>query len=156
MPLHYQTPFDRMTDPDEDRPSNGQLYACSEAEEDLLHRVSRFEARQKRRRKWWGMAADCCYIAIEAGGFLLACWLMAMGLPLLLILVLSGGQLDMLFVFLGNLFGHFADADPGRKAAFSQDATYCLIGLATLIAGWRLPRFLNAVTETLSRERKVL
>lgn len=101
-------------------------------------------------RTWWGLAADCCYIVIAAGAYLISCWMMALGLPLLLILVLTGGQLDLLFIFLGSLFGHYTDAPTAHQASFARDAAYTLIALATAFAGWRLPRFLGDVSTKLA------
>ena len=74
---------------------------------------------------------------------------MALGCPLALLLLLTGGSTDMVFVFLGDLFGHFAETPQGLRTPFARDAAYCLIGLSTVIAAWRLPRFLERVTTTL-------
>jgi len=110
----------------------------------------------KSRRHWWGLGADCCYIVVKAGYFLLACWIFAVGLPLMLLLLLSGGHMDMAFLFLGSLFGAFADATPDRQYAFASQSTWVLVGLATLVAACRLPRFLDDVSEGLKTWRKGL
>ena len=132
MPLHLITPFDRDPAP---APDPAPCFTAGLA--------------QNPRRRWWGMAADCCYLVIEAGAYLLSCWTMALGCPLALLLLLTGGSTDMVFVFLGDLFGHFAETPQGLRTPFARDAAYCLIGLSTVIAAWRLPRFLERVTTTL-------
>ena len=158
MPLHSRTPFDRDHDPQfaEDRSHDGHFLFCTEPL-DLDLEPSPFEtAPTKPRSHWWGLAADCCYIVIAAGAYLMACWIMAMGLPVMLLLLLSGGQMDMTFAFLGSLFGGFNQATPDRQYAFASNATWCLLALATLIAAWRLPRFLEDVAKGLATWRKVL
>lgn len=152
MPLHLQTPFDRWTNPEPEEPTSAEDREEAKREAELIE-LYRPGPPQKDRRKWWGMAADCCFIVFEAGAFLLACWIFAMGLPLMFLLLLTGGQMDTMFVFLGSLFGSFDQATPDRQVAFASDAAWCLIGLATLVAAWRLPRFLDAVNGKLSHER---
>lgn len=112
-------------------------------------------AAQRRRRHWWGLGADCCYIVIKAGLYLMACWVIAMGLPLMFLLLLTGGQMDKVLVFLGSLFGAFADATPDRQYAFASQANWVLVALATAVAAWRLPRFLDEVSEGLKTTRKM-
>ncbi len=110
----------------------------------------------KTHRHWWGLGADCCYIVVKAGYFLMACWIFAIGLPLMLLLLLSGGHLDMAYLFLGSLFGAYVDATPDRQYAFASQSTWVLVGLATVVAACRLPRFLDEVSEGLKTWRKVL
>lgn len=107
------------------------------------------------RRHWWGLGADCCYIVLKAGTYLMACWVIAMGLPLMFLLLLCMGQLDMAFLFLGSLFGAFVDATPDRQYAFAHQASWVLVALATAVAAWRLPRFLDEVSKGLNTWRKV-
>ena len=92
---------------------------------------------------------------IKSGAYLMACWVMAMGLPLMFLLLLTGGQMDVTFAFLGSLFGAFVDATPDRQYAFASQATWLLIALATAVAAWRLPRFLGEVSDGLKTWRKV-
>lgn len=156
MPLNMISPFDR-----EALPATGPVPIPLPSPVPDLALVSACEHRpggssafrtaatSKPWKRWWGMAADCCYIVIAAGSYLLSCWMMALGLPLMLLLVLTGGNLDMVFVFIGELFGHFAATPQGLRVPFARDAAYCLIGLATAVAAVRLPRFLDRVTATL-------
>jgi hypothetical protein len=101
-----------------------------------------------------GLAADGCYIMIRSGIFLMACWVIAMGLPLMFLLLLTGGQMDVTFAFLGSLFGAFADATPDRQYVFANQSTWFLVALATAVAAWRLPRFLDEVSEGLKTLEK--
>ena len=109
---------------------------------------------EKPRRHWWGLGSDCCYIVIKSGIYLMACWIIAMGLPLMLLLLLSGGQMNLAFMFLGSLFGAFDTATPDRQYAFASQSAWCLFALATAVAAWRLPRFLGEVSEGLNIRRK--
>jgi hypothetical protein len=152
MTLYFLTPFDDDAGPDRDTALKPAADAVHEPE---LER-SPFDwpvVTKKKARHWWGLAGDGCYIMIEAGAFLMACWVMAMGLPLMFLLLLSGGQIDMMFAFLGTMFGAFAEASPDRQNSFASDATWCLVALATLIAALRLPRFLDSVAAKLDASR---
>lgn len=127
MPLHFATPFDGADAP-------------PIAERALAERL-----RQR--------FADICYILLKAGAFLCAIYLAVLGLPLLFFLALVGGDLDLLFLQLGNLSAHYLAADQARQAMFAGELKLGLFGLATLIAILRLPRFLDEVSTTLDREQ---
>lgn len=199
MPLNFETPMDRASEPEEEQPKNG-FYLYSNVPLDVLfpehddegagrryHRPDRplqpdFVPREDidklhalianaprreqfppytvdgklPRRHWWGLGADCCYLVIKAGVYLMACWVIAMGLPMMFLLLLSGGHMDLAFMFLGSLFGAFDGATPDRQYAFASQSTWFLVALATAVAAWRLPRFLDEVSEGLKTRRKVL
>ena len=154
MPHCLQTPFDREVDakPEPDWLPHGPTIAAIERGEDLPRLPIR--AAKRPHRHWWGLGSDCCYIVIKSGAYLMACWVMAMGLPLMFLLLLTGGQMDMTFAFMGSLFGAFVDATPDRQYAFASQATWLLIALATAVAAWRLPRFLGEVSDGLKTWRK--
>lgn len=130
MPLHLISPFDRPLDT---RPDEG--FATPSA------------------KSWRQHAADTCYILVKAGGFLGSTYLMTLGLPLLFFLLISGGSVDLLFAQIENLAGRFLTADPVRKAGFVEELKFAAVGLATLLAVWRLPRFLNEVATRLQGEK---
>ncbi len=98
--------------------------------------------------------ADLWYILVKAGAFLGAIYLMVLGLPLLAFLMLAGGDPERLFLHLDNLAAHYLAADHNARAAFDQGTALGLFGLATLIAIWRLPAFLDAVQAGLSESEK--
>lgn len=125
MPLHFTTPFDR--DDEEEQASSPPVPTG------------------KRR---YAMAADICFIMIKAGSFLTSTYLMTLGLPLLFFLAISGWHMDVLFLQLGNLAARFEGAEPVRQIGFLRDVTFVLIGAATLIGIWRMPRFLGEVTRS--------
>jgi hypothetical protein len=95
--------------------------------------------------RWRARGQDLAFVTVKASLFLGSSWLMAFGLPLLLFLAISGGDLDQLFWQLDNLASRWTAADAARKLAFSQMLQLGLIGSATLIAIWRMPRFLAEV-----------
>lgn len=93
--------------------------------------------------------ANLCFILIKGGGFLGSIYLAVLGLPLLLALLAVGGDLALFFAQLGNLAEHFRLADPARQAVFADTVKLALFGLATLVAIWRLPRFLADISAVL-------
>lgn len=129
MPLHLVTPFDR-TDPSEDE-----------------QRVSQ-PVRTLRSRM-----ADGCYILLRGCLFLGSSYLMALGLPLLFFLLLSGGNPDAFFAHVANLGDRFLAADLARRVAFLAQCKFVLIGLATLVVVWRMPRFIRDLDRELSGEK---
>lgn len=130
MPLHVVTPFDRAQD--------------APLDEDLDLPPS---------KTWRHHAADTCYILVKAGSFLGSTYLMTLGLPLLFFLMISGGSMDLLFAQIANLADRFLSADPVRQASFVEELKFAAVGLATLIAIWRMPRFLNEIAEGLREEK---
>lgn len=130
MPLHTVTPFDRAHD---------------------AHRQQRLDSPPG--KSWRQHGADTCYILVKAGLFLGSSYLMTLGLPLLFFLMISGGSVDLFFAQLANLADRFLAAGPARQASFVDGVRFGLVGLATLVAIWRLPRFLHDVTEGLREDR---
>ena len=125
MPLHHTTPFDRDHEDESSRPAPAS------------------SGKGK-----WAIAADICFIMIKAGSFLTSTYLMTLGLPLLFFLAISGWHMDLLFLQLGNLAARFQGAEPARQIGFLRDVTFILIGAATLIGIWRMPRFLSDVARS--------
>ncbi|APL93663.1 hypothetical protein [Sphingobium indicum] len=129
MPLHLVTPFDR-TDPSED-------------EQPVSQPVQTLRSRM----------ADGCYILLRGCLFLGSSYLMALGLPLLFFLLLSGGNPDAFFAHVANLGDRFLAADLARRVAFLGQCKFVLIGLATLVVVWRMPRFIRDLDRELSGEK---
>lgn len=129
MPLHLVTPFDR-TDPSED-------------EQPVSQPVRTLRSRM----------ADGCYILLRGCLFLGSSYLMALGLPLLFFLLLSGGNPDAFFAHVANLGDRFLVADLARRVTFLGQCKFVLIGLATLVVVWRLPRFIRDLDRELSGEK---
>ena len=124
MPLHLVTPFDR-TDPSEDE------QPVSQPVQTLRSRV-----------------ADGCYILLLGSSYL-----MALGLPLLFFLLLSRGHPDAFFAHVANLADRFLAADLARRVTFLGQCKFVLIGLATLVVVWRMPRFIRDLDRELSGEK---
>lgn len=130
MPLHVVTPFDRAHE------------AQLDESLDLLPGPT-----------WRRYAADTCFILVKAGGFLASTYLMTLGLPLLFFLMISGGSVDVFFAQIANLADRFLSADAARQSGFVEELKFGLIGLATLMACLRMPRFLNEVADGLREEK---
>lgn len=133
MPLHLVSPFDREAD----TPPGGNRSAAT---------GSRF---------WRQPLRDICFILIKAGAYLGSIYLMVLGLPLLFFLMLAGGDLDLVFVHLGNLAAHYLAADHAAQAIFANQVKLVLFGIATLAAIWRLPRFLDDVSVSLAPRKEI-
>ena len=130
MPLHLVTPIDRAQD------------AC--ADSDSLELPD---------KGWRSHAADLCYIVLRGSTFLASSYLMALGLPLLFFLSVSGGDAGVFFAHLANISDRFLGAQQGRQIGFLDEFKFVLIGVATLVVVWRLPRFINDLERELSGEK---
>lgn len=127
MPLHLVTPID-----------------CDPAEQPL------YENGSVSAPPWRRIFADICFILIKAGAFLGSIYLAVLGLPLLFFLLLTGGDMALLFAQLGNLAAHYLAADHAAQALFGNTLKLAALAIATLVAIWRLPAFLDDVTRALA------
>ena len=130
MPLHLVTPIDRAQD--------------ARADSDSLDLPV---------KGWRSHAADLCYIVLRGSTFLASSYLMALGLPLLFFLLISGGDARVFFAHLANISDRFLGAEQGRQIGFLDEFKFVLIGVATLVVVWRLPRFINDLERELSGEK---
>ena len=130
MPLHLVTPIDRAQD--------------ARADSDSLELPA---------NGWRSHAADLCYIVLRGSTFLASSYLMALGLPLLFFLLISGGDAGVFFAHLANISDRFLGAEQGRQIGFLDEFKFVLIGVATLVVVWRLPRFINDLERELSGEK---
>lgn len=130
MPLHLVTPIDRAQD--------------ARADSDSLDLPV---------KGWRSHAADLCYIVLRGSTFLASSYLMALGLPLLFFLLISGGDAGVFFAHLANISDRFLGAEQGRQIGFLDEFKFVLIGVATLVVVWRLPHFINDLERELSGEK---
>lgn len=130
MPLHLVTPIDRAQD--------------ARADSESLDLPV---------KGWRSHAADLCYIVLRGSTFLASSYLMALGLPLLFFLLISGGDAGVFFAHLANISDRFLGAEQGRQISFLDEFKFVLIGVATLVVVWRLPRFINDLERELSGEK---
>ncbi|CCA92407.1 hypothetical protein [Novosphingobium sp. PP1Y] len=130
MPLHLVTPIDRAQD--------------ARADSDSLDLPV---------KGWRSHAADLCYIVLRGSTFLASSYLIALGLPLLFFLLISGGDAGVFFAHLANISDRFLGAEQGRQIGFLDEFKFVLIGVATLVVVWRLPRFINDLERELSGEK---
>jgi hypothetical protein len=130
MPLHLVTPIDRAQ--------------SARADSESLDLPV---------KGWRSHAADLCYIVLRGSTFLASSYLMALGLPLLFFLLISGGDAGVFFAHLANISDRFLGAEQGRQVGFLDEFKFVLIGVATLVVVWRLPRFINDLERELSGEK---
>ena len=129
MPLHLVTPFDRPDAPEDEQP--------------LFPPVP----------TWRSRIADGCYIVLRGSLFLGSSYLMALGLPLLFFLLLSGGNPDAFFAHVANLADRFLGAELERRVTFLGEFKFVAVALATLIVMARMPRFIRDLDRELSGEK---
>ena len=129
MPLHLVTPFDRTDAPEDEQPLFPPMPT------------------------WRSRIADGCYIVLRGSLFLGSSYLMALGLPLLFFLLLSGGNPDAFFAHVANLAYRFLGADLERRVTFLGEFKFVAVALATLIVMARMPRFIRDLDRELSGEK---
>ena len=131
------------------------LHLVASAEGNPAHSEPHHPLASKDAHKGWRRrAADLCFITLRACTFLGSSTLMALGVPLVFFLAVSGGDGESLFAHLANLAERFLAADYARQVTFLGEFKMVLIGAATLIAAWRLPRFLKDLERDLSGGKK--
>ena len=131
------------------------LHLIAAAEHDPAHGEALHALRDdKAHRGWRTRAADLCFITLRASTFLGSSYLMALGVPLVFFLAISGGDGSSLFAHLANLAERFLAADHARQVSFLAEFKLVLIAAATLIAAWRLPRFLRDLERDLLGGKK--
>ena len=131
------------------------LHLVAHAEHNLAHGDALHALRDEKANKGWRTrAADLCFITLRASTFLGSSYLMALGVPLVFFLAISGGDGSSLFAHLANLAERFLAADYARQVSFLAEFKLVLIAAATLIAAWRLPRFLRDLERDLSGGKK--
>ncbi|MET4131968.1 hypothetical protein ABIE62_001091 [Porphyrobacter sp. MBR-155] len=109
---------------------------------------------EKAHKGWRTRAGDLCFITLRVSTFLGSSYLMALGVPLVFFLAISGGDAPSLFAHLANLAERFLAADHARQVSFLAEFKLVLIAAATLIAAWRLPRFLRDLERDLLGGKK--
>jgi hypothetical protein len=119
--------------------------------DDVLARKRPLDFPNKREAR--RVVADVSYIALKAAAYIGSIHLMTLGLPIVFFLAISHGSAELFFAHLANLADRFLAADPARQEAFANEVRFGLVGIATLIAIYRLPRFLRDVDAGLRREK---
>ena len=99
--------------------------------------------------------SDSCFITIKAAGFAVSTFLMTLGLPLFFFLMLSGWNMDLLFLQVDNLASRYIAADSARQLAFSDELKIGFFGIAALIALWRIPRFVRDMSRVLDTPEQI-
>ena len=135
MSLHYFTPFERWAHRHNDMPPCPTRRLVIQPKRAALPLVIR--------------ASNLLVTCMSAALFLLGIYVLTLGIPIFLLVLLTGFDLAHLFLQLGQLSEHYLAADDMARAAFGKVLVLSLFGIATLIAIWRLPAFLAHLEETL-------
>lgn len=111
------------------------------------------ETSQQQRRAspfpWRRFLGDSCYIFIRSSAFAVTTFLMTLGLPLFFFLLISGWNIDLLFLELDNIANRYLGADSARQLAFSGELQVGFMLVMLLIAIWRTPRFVSELNRAL-------
>lgn len=135
MSLHYFTPFERLAHRQNDMtpcPTHRLVFRPKRAALPLLL-----------------LAINLLVTCTSAALFLLGIYVLTLGIPIFLLVLLTGFDIAHLFMQLGQLSEHYLAADDMARAAFGKGLVLSLFGIATLIAIWRLPAFLARLDDTL-------
>jgi len=135
MSLHYFTPFERWAHRHNDMTPCPTRRLVIQHQRTALPLVFR--------------ACNLMVTCMSAALFLLGIYVMTLGIPIFLLVVLTGFDLAHLFLQLGQLSEHYLAADDLARAAFAKVLVLCLFGISTLIAIWRLPAFLARLEDTI-------
>lgn len=103
---------------------------------------------------WRRFLSDSCYIMIRSSGFAVTTFLMTLGLPLFFFLLISGWNMDLLFLQLDNIATRYLGADTARQLAFSGELQGGFFLFVLLIAIWRTPRFVAELMRALDEGKK--
>ena len=85
--------------------------------------------------------ADFAAIALCSVKFVATSFILVLGAPIFLVLLLAGWDLPLLFTALNDLATHYLAAAPMRRLAFSQDTLALFVVATALVSLIRLPRF---------------
>lgn len=129
MTFDFTTPMDRAADA-----------ACEKP------RATRFP--------WRRFLSDSCYIMLRSSGFAVTTFLMTLGLPLFFFLLISGWNMDLLFLQLDNIATRYLGADSARQLAFSGELQGGFFLIVLLVAIWRTPRFVADLMRVLDEGKK--
>lgn len=99
---------------------------------------------------WRRFCADSCFIFLRSGAFAVTTFLMTLGLPLFFFLLLSGWNMDLLFLQLDNIANRYVDASDLRQLAFSSELKIGFFAVAGIVALWRIPRFVSELEKALA------
>jgi len=103
---------------------------------------------------WRRFLSDSCYIMIRSSGFAVTTFLMTLGLPLFFFLLISGWNMDLLFLQLDNIANRYLGAETARQLAFSGELQTGFFAAVVLIALWRTPRFVSELMCALDEGKK--
>ena len=98
---------------------------------------------------WRRFVGDGCYIFLRSSAFAVTTFLMTLGLPLFFFLLISGWNMDLLFLQLDNIANRYLGAETARQLAFSGELQGGFFLFVLLIAIWRTPRFVADLMRTL-------
>lgn len=99
--------------------------------------------------------SDSCFITINAAGFAVSTFLMTLGLPLFFFLLLSGWNMDLLFLQVENLASRYVAAGAERQLVFSDELKIGFFGVAAIMALWRTPRFVRDISRVLDKSEQI-
>ena len=154
MPLNSLTPFDRdaladqVTQLDPDRGLDPEVEAWF---------ARNLPGSANRRRKpidWRAAASDISAIMLLGTRYAVATFVLVLGLPLFVFLLVAGWDIGLLLASLEALAAHYEAAGPLQRLAFSGDTRALFFVAAGVVALARLPRLVRELADTLDRSAR--
>ena len=133
MPTLIDTPFDRM-------PTATPLTVADAPLPKSMPHIRR-------------VFADFCYLMLSTMGFIASSILMVLGLPLFIFFALSGWDIGLLAINLGNFADHFLTADADARKAFADDAKWAFIAVVAILHLTRMPGWFARLWDGLDRAK---
>jgi hypothetical protein len=100
---------------------------------------------------WRKLAANFAAIMVLTVRFTATSFIMVLGAPLFLFLMIAGWNVTLLLTAAADLAAHYQDAEPLYQIAFAKDTLAIFIVAVVLVTLLRLPRFLREVSQLLDR-----
>ena len=150
MPLHSLTPFDR------DAPSDQVTHADPDPEVEAWFARNLPDPARRRRKPidWRAGASGFAAIMLLGTRYAVTTFVLVLGLPLFVFLLVAGWDMGLLLASLGGLAAHYEAAGPLQRVAFSSDTRALFFAAAGVVALARLPRFVRELADTLDRSAR--
>ena len=152
MPLHSQTPFDR--DALSDQVTQLDLGPDPEIEAWFARNLPDPAIPRRKPIDWRAAAADFAAIVLLGTRYAVTTFVLVLGLPLFVFLLVAGWDIGLLLASLEALAAHYEAAGPLQRLAFSGDTRALFFVAAGVVALARLPQFVRELADTLDRSAR--
>lgn len=150
MPLHSQTPFDR------EALSDQVTHVDPDPEVEAWFARNLPDPARRRRKPidWRAAAADFAAIVLLGTRYAVTTFVLVLGLPLFVFLLVAGWDMGLLLASLEALAARYEAAGPLQRLAFASDTRALFFVAVGVVALARLPRFVRELADTLDRSAR--